>query len=74
MIVSLTLQHTHFFVLFSAFVSHHSNNQIPPEGAIHLTMGLKVNKTIKSLNVRCLKEIGSSSKSKGGHQWINWDK
>ncbi|KAF3839422.1 hypothetical protein F7725_018139, partial [Dissostichus mawsoni] len=28
-----------------------SNNRIPPEGAIHLAMGLKVNKTIKSLNM-----------------------
>lgn len=50
MIASLTLQHT---LLFSAFVSRHSNNRIPPEGAIHLAMGLKVNKTIKSLNVSC---------------------
>lgn len=41
------------FVLFSAFVSRHSNNRIPPEGAIRLAMGLKVNKTIKSLNVSC---------------------
>uniref|UniRef100_A0A3B4YHF0 Uncharacterized protein n=1 Tax=Seriola lalandi dorsalis TaxID=1841481 RepID=A0A3B4YHF0_SERLL len=53
MIASLTLQHTFwfFFVLFSAFVSCHSNNRIPPEGAIRLTMGLRVNKTIKSLNM-----------------------
>ncbi|CAG13488.1 unnamed protein product, partial [Tetraodon nigroviridis] len=27
----------------------HSNNRIPPEGAIHLAMGLKHNKTIKIL-------------------------
>ncbi len=44
---------THIFLLLSAFVSRHSNNRIPPEGAICLAMGLKVNKTIKSLNVSC---------------------
>uniref|UniRef100_A0A665SZT9 Uncharacterized protein n=1 Tax=Echeneis naucrates TaxID=173247 RepID=A0A665SZT9_ECHNA len=46
------LPHTpthNFFV--SCFVSCHSNNRIPPEGAIHLTVGLRVNKTIKSLNM-----------------------
>lgn len=42
---------THF--LFICFVSFHSNNRIPPEGAIRLAMGLKVNKTIKILNVSC---------------------
>lgn len=60
MIVSL---HTpaHFFF---CFISFHSNNRIPPEGAIRLAMGLKVNKTIKSLNVSCW----FSFKSSGGHQ------
>uniref|UniRef100_A0A3B5LRD2 Uncharacterized protein n=1 Tax=Xiphophorus couchianus TaxID=32473 RepID=A0A3B5LRD2_9TELE len=29
----------------------HSNNRIPPEGAIHLITGLKVNKAIKLLNI-----------------------
>lgn len=45
---------THFFypVCFLP-ATLHSNNRIPPEGAIHLAMGLKVNKTIKSLNVSC---------------------
>lgn len=34
-------------------LSLHSNNRIPPEGAIHLAMGLKRNKTIRVLQVRC---------------------
>uniref|UniRef100_A0A3B4A698 Leucine rich repeat containing 74B n=1 Tax=Periophthalmus magnuspinnatus TaxID=409849 RepID=A0A3B4A698_9GOBI len=29
----------------------HSNNRIPPEGVIRLAVGLRANKTIKSLNV-----------------------
>lgn len=66
---------THFFfIMFCAFASRHSNNRIPPEGAVHLAMGLRINKTIKSLNVSYQKEIGSSLKSNGGHQWVKWDK
>lgn len=36
-------------------LSLHSNNRIPPEGAIHLAMGLKHNKTIRILQVSRLK-------------------
>lgn len=52
------------FIFFFAFVCLHSNNRIPPEGGIRLAVGLRVNKTIKSLNVSCQKEIGSRRKTK----------
>lgn len=47
-------------------LSLHSNNRIPPEGAIHLAMGLKHNKTIRILQVSRLKSNFGGSVDKTG--------
>lgn len=41
------------FLSLTRHIAHslHSNNRIPPEGAIHLALGLKHNKTIRILQV-----------------------
>lgn len=41
------------FLSLTRHIAHslHSNNRIPPEGAIHVALGLKHNKTIRILQV-----------------------